>query len=41
MGKIIAYSVGLFIFAASMYALHLSVKVNRLSLRKLKDEGYE
>ena len=32
---------GVLIFGLSVYAFSLSIKVNRLSLRKLKDEGYK
>lgn len=34
-------ALGLFIFGISVYAFSLSIKVNKLSLRKMKDEGYE
>lgn len=40
-GKFIALGLGLFLFGMSIYAFHLTIKVNRLSLRKLKDEGYK
>ena len=37
----LAVAMGLLIFGVSLYAFTLSIKVNRLSLRKLRDEGYE
>jgi hypothetical protein len=40
-GKIIGFTMGVLIFGLSVYAFSLSIKVNRLSLRKLKDEGYK
>ena len=39
--KIIGFTMGVLIFGLSVYAFSLSIKVNRLSLRKLKDEGYK
>ena len=32
---------GTAIFAISMYALYLSIKSNRLTIRKYEDEGYK
>lgn len=40
-GEIIGAVMGVALFAISMYAFALSIKVNKLSLRQLKDEGYE
>jgi hypothetical protein len=40
-GESAAVVMGLLIFGISIYAFSLAIKVNRLSLRKLKDEGYE
>lgn len=40
-GKVFYYSIGIMLFAFSWYALHLSIKANKLSIKKLKAEGYE
>lgn len=40
-GKIVYYALGILLFSVSWYALHLSIKANKLSIKKLKDEGYE
>lgn len=40
-GEYLGVAMGLFLFGLSVYAFSLSIKVNRLSLRKMKDEGYE
>lgn len=39
-GKIIAAVIGFTFLALTIYAFSLSVKVNRLNLRQLKDNGY-
>lgn len=39
-GKIIAAVVGFAFLAVTIYAFSLSIKVNRLNLRQLKDNGY-
>lgn len=39
-GEAIGVALGIFLFGLSVYAFTLSIRVNRLSLRKLKDEGY-
>lgn len=40
-GEIVGAIMGVALFAISMYAFALSIKVNRLNLRQLKDDGYE
>ena len=40
-GEVIGFVLGIILFATTMYAMHLSVKANRLAIRKLKDEGYQ
>ena len=40
-GEIIGTVVGIFLFAISIYTFSLAIKVNKLTLKKLKDEGYE
>ncbi len=40
-GEVIGTIVGVFLFALSVYTFSLSIKVNKLTLKKLKDEGYE
>lgn len=40
-GEIVGAIMGTALFIISMYAFALSIKVNKLSLRQLKDEGYE
>lgn len=40
-GQIVGIVLGLIVFAYSMYAVSLSVKANRLSIKKLKSEGFE
>ena len=40
-GEIIGFALGFILLGVSLYAYHLSIKVNKLSIRKLKDEGYE
>lgn len=40
-GEIVGAIMGTALFLISMYAFALSIKVNRLNLRQLKDEGYE
>ena len=40
-GEIIGTVVGVFLFALSVYTFSLAIKVNKLTLRKLKDEGYQ
>jgi len=40
-GEVIGTIVGVFLFALSVYTFSLAIKVNKLTLRKLKDEGYE
>jgi hypothetical protein len=39
-GEVIGTVVGVFLFALSVYTFSLAIKVNKLTLRKLKDEGY-
>jgi hypothetical protein len=39
--EVIGLSLGTIVFAISIYSFYLSIKVNKLSLKKLKDEGYE
>lgn len=39
-GKIIAAVMGFTFLAVTIYAFSLSIKVNRLNLRQLKDNGY-
>ena len=38
--EIVGIVLGLFLFSATVYASYLSIKTNKLTLRKLKDEGY-
>ena len=40
-GEVIGTVVGVFLFALSVYTFSLAIKVNKLTLKKLKDEGYE
>lgn len=40
-GEITGAIVGIFLFALSVYTFSLAIKVNKLTLKKLKDEGYE
>jgi hypothetical protein len=40
-GEIVGTIIGLGLFALSVYAFTLSIKVNRLSLKKLENEGYK
>ncbi|MBK7362827.1 MAG: hypothetical protein IPJ01_11065 [Micavibrio sp.] len=40
-GEIAGTIVGIFLFALSVYTFSLAIKVNKLTLKKLKDEGYE
>jgi len=40
-GEVIGTIVGVFLFALSIYTFSLAIKVNKLTLRKLKDEGYQ
>jgi len=40
-GEVIGTVVGVFLFALSVYTFSLAIKVNKLTLRKLKDEGYQ
>ena len=40
-GEVIGTVVGIFLFALSVYTFSLAIKVNKLTLKKLKDEGYE
>lgn len=39
-GKIIAAVIGFAFLAVTIYSFSLSIKVNRLNLRQLKDNGY-
>lgn len=39
-GETVGMVLGLFLFGLSVYAFSLSIKVNKLTLKKLKDEGY-
>lgn len=40
-GEVIGVVMGVFLFGLSVYAFHLSIKVNKLTLKKLNDEGYK
>jgi len=40
-GEIIGFAMGLLLFSVSIYAFTLSIKANKLALRKMKDEGYQ
>lgn len=40
-GETVGMLLGLFLFGLSVYAFSLSIKVNKLTLKKLKDEGYK
>lgn len=40
-GEIIGFAMGLLLFSISIYAFTLSIKANKLALRKMKDEGYQ
>jgi hypothetical protein len=40
-GEIVGAILGLGLFAISVYAFSLSIKVNRLTLKKLENEGYK
>lgn len=40
-GEIVGFALGLFVFSVSIYAFHLSIKANRLAIRKMNDEGYK
>lgn len=39
-GEIIAAVIGFAFLAVTIYSFSLSIKVNRLNLRQLKDNGY-
>ena len=39
-GEVIGFALGLVLFSFSMYAFALSIKANKLAIKKLKDEGY-
>lgn len=38
--EIVSSILGITLFAATMYASYIIIKTNKLTLRKLKDEGY-
>jgi hypothetical protein len=40
-GRILGLTMGLLFLGFSLYAYSLSIKANKLSIKKLKDEGYE
>jgi len=40
-GEIVGAILGLGLFAISVYAFSLSIKVNKLTLKKLENEGYK
>jgi hypothetical protein len=40
-GQLFNAVIGVIVLSFGIYALSLSVKVNKLSLQKLKDEGYQ
>lgn len=40
-GEIIGVALGILLFGISVYAFSLSIKANRLAIKKFKDEGYE
>lgn len=39
--EIVGFTLGLALFAVSMYAFHLSIKANKLSIKELNDKGYK
>jgi hypothetical protein len=40
-GEIVGTIVGILLITLSVYTFSLAIKVNKLTLKKLKDEGYE
>jgi hypothetical protein len=38
-GEIIGFAMGLLLFSVSIYAFHLSIKANRLAIKKFESEG--
>jgi len=40
-GQLFNAAIGIVVLSFGIYAFSLSIKVNKLSLKKLKDEGYE
>ncbi len=40
-GEIVGTIIGIVLITLSVYTFSLSIKVNKLALRKFKDEGYE
>jgi hypothetical protein len=40
-GEIVGTIIGIALVCLSVYTFSLAIKVNKLTLKKLKDEGYE
>ena len=40
-GEVIGFTLGIILFGFSLYASGLSIKANKLAIKKFKDEGYE
>jgi hypothetical protein len=40
-GEYLGVALGLFLFGFSIYAFSLSIKANKLAIKKFKDEGYQ